>query len=94
DGYALKYGPLPALRFVERRPAGEANLDWVLGRKGSIVYGIGDDPAALSAETATAEEMEVKLTHWQKLEKLSEVASRATDGAPDPGPESARGGTP
>jgi hypothetical protein len=94
DGYALKYGPLPALRFVERRPAGEANLDWVIGRKGSIVYGIGDDPAALSAETATAEEMEVKLTHWQKLEQLAEVAARAPDGAPDPGPETARGGTP
>lgn len=91
DGYALKYDPLPALRFNERRPAGEANLDWVLGRKGSIVIGIGDDPAT-STEIATAEKME-KLTLWQKLELLSEVASRP-DTAPDPGPETARGGTP
>lgn len=94
DGYALKYGPLPALRFNERRPAGEANLDWVIARKGSIVFGVGDDPAALSAEGAAAEEMELKLTHWQKLEKLAEVAARSFDGAPDPGPETARGGTP
>lgn len=93
DGYELKYDRLPALRFNERRPAGEANRDWVIGRKGSIVYGIGDDPAA-SAETAAAEEMDVKLTLWQKLEKLTEVASRPVEAAPEPGPDMARGGTP
>jgi uncharacterized protein DUF6599 len=91
DGYALKYDRLPALRFNERRPAGEANRDWVIGRKGSIVYGIGDDPAP--AEIAAAEEIDVKLTLWQKLEMLTEVASRPLEAAPEPGPE-ARGGTP
>jgi hypothetical protein len=74
DGHEVRYAPLRGLRFTERRPSGEPTLDWVIGQKGAIVYGVGDDPAALPAGVSAVEEMEVKLTLWQKLDKLMEVA--------------------
>jgi hypothetical protein len=102
DGHELRWAPQRGLRFHERRPAGEPSLDWVIGQKGAIVLGIGDDPGALPAGISAAEEMEVKLTVWQKLEKLVDVA-RSVDpelgalAAPAVSPEgssAARGGTP
>jgi hypothetical protein len=97
DGHEVKYAPLHGLRFTERRPSGEPNLDWVIGQRGATVYGIGDDPAVLPAGLSAVEEMEVKLTLWQKLEKLVEVArldgARPND-AHMAGDTPALGGTP
>jgi hypothetical protein len=73
DSHKLKYAPLDAMRFVQRREPGQPPVRWMVGRRGRVLYGIGDEATALPGFLPAEEEARVKLNDHEKLLKLSRI---------------------
>lgn len=63
----LRWAPHGAFRYKEARPEGELPAKWVIGRAANVIYGVGDDPLALSGHRSTREEAPSRITLSQKL---------------------------
>lgn len=61
------------LEFVERRLSSEPQVEWVIGQRGEVIYGIGDEAAALPEFMPAAAEAKVKLSLHEKLVQLSRI---------------------
>jgi len=81
--HGIKDSPIDALVLGLRESEGEPKVEWVVGRSGSLVMGVGDEVFALAA--AGADSAGVRLSEAEKLEKLRQLLS----GAPAPGPSGA-----
>ena len=72
---AIKDAPHDATSFALRDDEASPRVSWVIGRKGSVVLGIGDEPFALRAAPAGKDEA-FKLSEQQKLDKLKALLER------------------
>lgn len=76
---ALFDAPLGALAFTERRLPSEPNVTWVVGRRHEVIYGVGDEAAALPELLSAEREARVKLALSEKLallEKISQLSKK------------------
>jgi hypothetical protein len=81
DGaHGIKDSPIDALVLGLRDSEGEPKVEWVVGRAGNLVMGVGDEVFALSA--AGADAAAVQLSRAEKLEKLRTLLVAT----PAPGP--------
>lgn len=76
---ALFDAPLGALAFTERRLPSEPNVTWVVGQRHEVIYGVGDEAAALPELLSAEREAAVKLAPAEKLallEKISQLTKK------------------
>ena len=71
----IKDAPYEATAIALRDDESSPLVGWVIGRKGSVVLGVGDEPFALRA-AAGKDEAAVKLGEAQKLAKLKALLER------------------
>jgi hypothetical protein len=76
----IKDSPIDALSLGLRESEGEPKVEWVVGRSGNLVMGVGDEVFALA--NAGADSAAVRLSEAEKLEKLRTLLAAA----PAPGP--------
>jgi hypothetical protein len=69
----INNAPLEAFSFVERRLPAEPWVGWVVGQRQEVVYGVGDEAAALPEFMPAEREAAVKLGLLDKLAKLTKV---------------------
>ncbi len=67
---------LDAVQVRVRRAPAEPEVDWVIGQRGEVVYGIGDEPVALPEHMSARAEASVKLSRHEKLVALTRVHQR------------------
>jgi uncharacterized protein DUF6599 len=75
----LLSAPLGALAFTERRLSTEPNVTWVVGQRHEVIYGVGDEAAALPELMSAEREAAVKLASSEKLallEKISQLTKK------------------
>lgn len=72
---AIKDAPFDAMTLSLRDDEASPQVGWVIGRKGGVVLGIGDEPFALRAAPA-GKEAALKLREPEKLEKLKKLFER------------------
>ncbi|HET9954709.1 MAG TPA: DUF6599 family protein [Polyangiaceae bacterium] len=65
----IKDSPIDALTLFVRESEAAPRSEWLVGRMGSIVAGVGDEPFSLGAAKANTE----RLNDAQKMEKLRAV---------------------
>ena len=73
----LVNAPLGAIALTERRLSTEPNVTWVVGQRHEVIYGVGDEAAALPELMSAEREAAVKLAPGEKLallEKLSQLS--------------------
>jgi hypothetical protein len=73
---AKKIKGVDALQFIERRLPSEPHVGWVIGQRGSVIYGIGDEATALPEFMPAEREASVKLSLHEKLVKLTRINQR------------------
>jgi hypothetical protein len=71
DAQRLEAAPIAALQLNERRSGVSAPLSWVIGRRGEVVFGVGDAEPSSSASAADG-----PLTVQEKLSKLAGAGVR------------------
>lgn len=69
----IKNAPLDAVELSERRLPSEPVVHWVIGQRGEMIYGIGDEPSALPEFMPARAEESVKLSRYEKLVLLTKV---------------------
>lgn len=79
---AQKESPIEAVELDLREAEGAPKLDWLLGRSGNVVVGVGDEAFA---QSGTADEFD--LSPSEKLDKLRAVLRKARARAESPGDE-------
>ena len=62
--------PFPALAFYQKDEPGSPKLEWVVGRKGAQLFGVGDEEAVLGADVPGAEADKRRLSRDEKLARL------------------------
>jgi hypothetical protein len=73
---AKKIKGIDALQFTERRLPSEPHVGWVIGQRGSVIYGIGDEATVLPEFMPADREASVKLSLHEKLVKLTRINQR------------------
>jgi hypothetical protein len=73
---AIKDAPFDATAISLRDDESSPLVGWVIGRKGGVVLGVGDEAFALRAAPAGKEAEAAKLGAEQKLEKLKVLLNR------------------
>ena len=73
---AKKIKGIDALQFIERRLPSEPHVGWVIGQRGSMIYGIGDEATVLPEFMPAEREASVKLSLHEKLVKLTRINQR------------------
>ena len=73
---AKKIKGIDALQFIERRLPSEPHVGWVIGQRGSMIYGIGDEATVLPEFMPAQREASVKLSLHEKLVKLTRINQR------------------
>ena len=71
----LKELPFPALAFSNQQGDSAPRTEWVAGRKGGRVFGVGDEELVLGAGRSKADEERVKLTRDEKIAILKKLVS-------------------
>ncbi len=69
----IKGAPFDAIQFTERRLPSEPQVGWVVGRRGDVIYGIGDEATALPEFMPAEREARVKLSLHEKLLELTRI---------------------
>jgi hypothetical protein len=69
----IKGAPFDAVQFTERRLPSEPHVGWVVGQRGHVIYGIGDEATALREFMPAQHEAKVKLSLHEKLVKLTRI---------------------
>jgi hypothetical protein len=87
--HGFKDSPIDALSLGLREGEGEPRVEWIVGRAGNVVMGVGDEVFSLGKAGADADA--ARLSEAQKMEKLramlaSAPAAPAPPPAPAPGP--------
>jgi hypothetical protein len=72
----IKGAPFDAIHFTERRLPSEPHVGWVIGQRGEVVYGIGDEATVLPELMRAPREASVKLNLHEKLVKLTRINHR------------------
>lgn len=73
DCRPIRWAPLGALSFVEHRGSRKAPVEWVVGRRGRVVYGVGDETRVIARPASNTEHAPTTLTEAQKLSLLVEM---------------------
>jgi hypothetical protein len=73
---AKKIKGVDALQLIERRLPSEPHVGWVIGQRGSVIYGIGDEATVLPEFMPAEREASVKLSLHEKLVKLTRMNQR------------------
>lgn len=71
--HRLASAPIEAYSFIERRLPAEPAVGWVVGQRQEVVYGVGDEAAALPEFMPAEREAAVKLGLPDKIAKLTKV---------------------
>lgn len=66
--------PAGTIAFTQRRLPTEPNVTWVVGQRHEVIYGVGDEAAALPEFTSAEREAAVKLGLADKLALLEKVS--------------------
>jgi hypothetical protein len=69
----IKGAPFDAVQFIERRLPSEPHVGWVVGQRGNVIYGIGDEATVLPEFMPARQEARVKLSLHEKLVKLTRI---------------------
>lgn len=72
----IKGAPLDAIELTVRRAPSEPEIQWVIGQRLEMIYGIGDEPRALPEHMSARAETSVKLSRHEKLVALTRVHHR------------------
>lgn len=84
--HGFKDSPIDAIALGLREGEGEPKIEWVVGRSGSTVIGVGDEVFALGKGGSDAEVP--RLSQAEKMEKVQALLA-ASNKAPAPGPSAA-----
>jgi hypothetical protein len=71
----LKELLFPAMAFGSERDDSAPRTDWVAGRKGSRVFGVGDEELVLGGGRSKEDEQRLKLTKDEKVARLKKIVS-------------------
>lgn len=76
----IKDSPIDAIVLGLRDSDGEPRVEWVVGRSGNLVMGVGDEVFALAG--AGADSAAVRLSEAEKMEKLRQLLTAPVSGRP------------
>lgn len=88
--HGFKDSPIDAIALGLREGEGEPKIEWVVGRSGNTVVGVGDEVFALGKGS----DAEVpRLSQAEKMQKVQSLLAASNKAAPAPGPSTAPSAT-
>lgn len=88
--HGFKDSPIDAIALGLREGEGEPKIEWVVGRSGNTVIGVGDEVFALGKGS----DAEVpRLSQAEKMQKVQALLAASNKAAPAPGPSAAPSAT-